>query len=46
MLFLSTTKYVHVLSAAWVIVRGVSSDRDSDVLRGAFNEGATRLLRA
>ena len=36
MLFLATTKYVHVLTAAELHVRGVSSDRDgecdSDVL--------------
>ena len=36
MLFLATTKYVHVLTAAELQVRGVSSDhdreRDSDVL--------------
>ena len=32
MLFLATTKYVHVLTAAelHIYVRGVSSDRDSE----------------
>ena len=31
MLFLATTKYVHVLTAAGLHVRGVSSDRDSEL---------------
>ena len=30
MLFLATTKYVHVLTAAGLHVRGISSDRDSE----------------
>ena len=46
--FFATTKYVHVLTAAELHARGVSSDsdseRDSDVLWGASNEGGTVLV--